>query len=267
MKGIIVILITGQLRFLTKKNYTEIKNSFPDYKLEFSIVPWKNQNFRLIKKFKKIYKPRLYKEIKNIEFKNKLKNIFFTDNEANIENIFFNWYSFSKGLKHINNHYKRKKIKPDYILRYRSDILPKKNIFEIKKFINKSIIIPDRYHWHGINDNLFLFPYSAIKDFSSIMSFINLHIKKKSFFSSEYIFYLFLKNKKYKIFFNNFNYNITRRKNIFTKNINLKKTKQEMKLIDKIITKKNRLFFKFRNFKDYFILKTNRNNKQSIVIN
>lgn len=265
MKKILVIL-SGRLNFLDEKNYTRLIDSLLEYELVFFLAPWKNHNKNLLKKFKKKYKPNKVKILtaSNIKYKNKIK---YPDFAGSFEGFFYNWDGFCKSLKYIKN-CNFKKWKPDYILRYRSDILPaNKTVFNFspKNNNNQFIIIPDRYHWHGVNDQIFLFPYSVIKIFNKFKHYVEEHSQKNLFFSGEYIFYKFLKKYKIKIIYNNFEYNLMRKKNFKKKILSLTK-KTIIPIQDKLNIKILKIFYKLRNFKEFYILKNNRNNQQDLVI-
>jgi len=157
------------------------------------------------------------------------------------------------------------KKKPDYILRYRSDILPKDNQTLIDKNEVKrgQILIPDRYHWNGLNDQIFMINTEDIEIFKKFDSFLNEHIERNRFFCSEYIFQRFIKKIKFKIKYSNFDYNVMRFNN-YKKSSNHAYSKKIF--IDLINCKINRFKYKIRNFKEHFIKKTNRNNKQDILV-
>ena len=53
----ILVLISGQLRFFSIKNYENLIKNFKDYELDFFIVCWNNQDEENIKLFKKNYNP------------------------------------------------------------------------------------------------------------------------------------------------------------------------------------------------------------------
>ena len=84
-------------------------------------------------------------------------------------------------------------------------------------------------------------------------------------FSSELIFQRFLKEKKIKIKFVDYNYNIMRRENINNKKVENKKI-IKLKIYDKITIKLNKIKFKLRNFNNFYLKKNKRNNQQDIII-
>ena len=100
--------------------------------------------------------------------------------------------SIQQSFKEIFNYYKHRKIKPDYVIRYRSDILPRGNLSLFKKRLHTNeILVPDRFHWNGINDQIFVIKYKDIKLFFDIDKFIRKFIENNRFFQVN-------------IFFNNF---------------------------------------------------------------
>jgi len=79
------------------------------------------------------------------------------------------------------------------------------------------------------------------------------------------IFQRFLKEKKIKIKFNKYNYNLMRKEN---KNNNSLKDKINVRLglYDRITIKLNKFMFRLRNFNDFYLKKNMRNNQQDIII-
>lgn len=259
----ILVNISGKLNFFKEDNYLRIKEAFKDYDLEFSLFPWEGQDNHIIKKFNDIYKPILYENIKVHNFDSLIKLIKFPDYAGNLIGTLHMYKSLCLSFNRINKIYKSKSIRPDYILRYRSDILPKNNqIFLTNKLENKSILIPDRYHWNGLNDQIFLMSFDDIQIFDYFDSFLIQHLKENRFFCSEYIFLRFIK-KFCKINFTNFDYNIMRLKNFIKKKEN---TISKIPIKDLINCKVNKFKFKLRNFKNHYIKKINRNNFQDIYI-
>ncbi len=264
----ILVLISGKLNFLKEDNYFRLLKSLENYDVNFFFTPWTNQNNELEKKMLEIYKPIKVSHIKEQNFESFFSEIKYPDLAANIQNIFFNWMGVSLGIKKIKKFIYTSKWKPDYILRYRTDILPKKKItFKIpNNFTENDVLIPDRYHWHGINDQIFLFHKKNINVFEEIYTYIITDfVKRDSLFASEYLFYKYLNEKKIRVIFNLFDYNLMRETN-YKKNIlnNFKKT--TIPFDDKMEIKKLKFFHKIRNFKDYFIKKNNRNNLQDLII-
>lgn len=265
----ILVLITGQLRFLDQENILRLKNSFENFELDFFVLAWKGQKKNIIDEFKKNYKPIFYHEIDEYNFDHILKEIKYSDGAVKTENILHMWKGISEAAKFLKNFYSNKNDKPFYILRYRSDILPKeKEKFLIKRELSqKNILIPDRYHWHGINDQIFLCKFEDIYLFENLDNFLHEHISEQRFFCSEYILLRFLKENNFKIIYNDFNYNIMRRQITELNNIkNFTRTKDFIPLKDLVIIKQTKMVYKFRNFKEYFIKKTKRNNYQDIII-
>ena len=261
----ILIIIPGKLKFYKKENYNLIKNFFKDFDVNFFIVGWKNQDEKIIETFEKNYNPLKIEFIPEHSFEKVLGNIKYPDHAGNTLGTLHMWKSVVLSFEKVKNFFLDKTNKPDYILRYRSDILPKHNQIFINKnpLIKNEILIPDRYHWNGINDNMFLIRFNDLDLFKTFDDFIDNHIKKNKFFCSEYIFQQFLKKNKFKIRYCDFDYNIMRFKDHkkFSKNEKSKKP-----LTDWYNCKLNRLKFKIRNFNKFYIKKINRNNKQHIKI-
>ena len=133
----ILVLICGQLRHFSKKNYEYLIKNFQSYELEFFITCWEKHDIEVMNSFLEIYKPIKLKEIKNINFSSEAKQIKVPDTAVNTENTFYMWHSFSECCKEIKNSNFSNKF--DYILRYRSDILPEKNqTFEFAKIKKKT---------------------------------------------------------------------------------------------------------------------------------
>ena len=264
IKKNILVLLTGQLRSFSKKNYENLIENFKGYKLDFFVVYWENQDKDVINTFSSIYNPIKFKDIKNQNFYSEVKEIKIPDNAVNPENIFHMWHSFSEGCKEIKKF--QFENKPDYILRYRSDILPDINQ-DVKSFdlLKKQVLIPDRYHWNGINDQFFLFNYSDLEKFSDVNKFLKSYQKKNLLFSPELIFQRFLKSKGIQIKYVNYNYKIMRREKKINK-IEENKKIIKIPLYDKLTIKFNKLKFKIRNFNNFFLKKNIRNNQQDIVI-
>jgi hypothetical protein len=263
----ILILISGKLKYLSDQNFFRIKENFKNFDTNFFLTPWSNEDESLIMKFKNNYKPLMVKKIVSKKYDNEIKRVKFPDYAANIQGFFYNWDGFCKGINEIISYSYKKKYFPDYILRYRSDILPKKNsFFKIPEIVHdKQLIVPDRYHWHGINDQIFLLNFNTAKIFNFFFNFVKNHIDEERFFSGEYIFYRFLKKNKFQLTFNNFNYNLMREKN-FKKEILSNDFKSIIPFRDNLTIKFNKFNYKIRNFSEFFIFKNKRNKYQDIVV-
>jgi len=263
----IIVLISGRLKYLSDENFLRIKKSLKKFEVNFILTPWEFENEILIRKFKDKYNPILVKKISQTNHDKQIKLIKFPDHAGSMEGFFYNWEGVCKGFKEIINYYSNKNFNPDYVLRYRADILPKRNsYFNIKNNLtDNQIVVPDRYHWNGVNDQIFLVKYNTIKNFELFFKYIEIHINQSRFFSGEYIFYKFLKKNNFKIFFNKFDYNLMREKNFKKKN-NTKIFKSKIPLKDYFQIKYNKIKYKLRNFNDFFILKNKRNKYQDIKI-
>ena len=64
----VLVLITGQLRFLNRENILRLKNSLENFELDFFVLAWKGQKKSIIDEFKKNYKPIFYHEIDEYNF-------------------------------------------------------------------------------------------------------------------------------------------------------------------------------------------------------
>ena len=104
-KKSIIVLISGQLRYFSKKNYENLIENFKDYNLDFFITCWQGQEEKMYDTFSLIYKPIELKKIKNQDFSSLSKNIQTPDTAVNPENIFHMWHSFSEGCKEIKKHF------------------------------------------------------------------------------------------------------------------------------------------------------------------
>jgi len=263
----LLILISGRLKYLSDENFLRIKDCFKNYEINFILTPWITENETIIKKFEEKYNPLFLKRISQSKHDDQIKKIKFPDYAGSIEGFFYNWEGVCKGFSEIINYCNENKFCPDYILRYRSDILPQKNsVFNVEKNLNyNQIIIPDRYHWNGINDQIFLISFKTIKNFEFFFNYVDRHIRQNRFFSGEYIFYKFLKKVNLIPVYNNFNYNLMREK-YFNKDMLHKPLKSKIPIRDHLEIKLNKIKYKIRNFNEVFILKNKRNKYQDIKI-
>ena len=261
----IVVLITGQLRYFNELNYEVLKNSLKEYDLSFYIVCWKNENKEIKKKFLKIYNPIKLIEIEDKCFLSNVKKIKVPDTAVKSENIFKMWHSFIRGCEFLKK--EKFDICPDFILRYRSDLLPSNDQkIDLDSCGENNILIPDMNHWNGVNDQFFIFRFSKIDKIITFSNFISEYLNKKLLFSSELIFQRFLKKLSLDINYINFNYKIMKKKNNI-KNRSLKKDIQNnIPFKEKFFVSINKLKFKLRNFKEFYITKNKRNKYQDIVI-
>lgn len=263
MKKKILVIISGRLTFFQEENYSRIKKTFKDYNLEFFLFPWTGQDPHIIEKFKNIYKPVYCENIKIHNFDNFNELIKFPDFAGNTFGTLHMYKSLCLSFNKIKKIFDTKSNKPDYILRYRSDILPKNNqIFLTNVLKNNTILIPDRYHWNGLNDQIFLLNFEDIKVFDQFDKFLLQHLKENRFFCSEYIFSRFI-NNFFKVSYTSFDYNIMRFKNFYKK---ADSTVSKIPFKDLIHCKISKFKFKIRNFNDHYIRKVNRNNFQDIYI-
>ncbi len=263
----IIILISGKLKYLSDENFLRIKKNLKNFDVDFFLTPWEEEKIGLINIFKKKYKPIAIKKISQSNFKSKIKSIKYPDNAASLEGFFYNWEGICKGLNEIDLYFSKKTSPPDFILRYRSDILPERNsFFNLNKTIlNNRLVVPDRYHWNGINDQIFLFQFSTIKIFKNFFKFVDSHINDKRFFSGEFIFYRFMKKYNLKPIFNNFDYRLMREKKFKKKDLS-SNLKSKIPIRDNLVIKLNKLIYKIRNFNEFYLLKNKRNKYQDMII-
>jgi hypothetical protein len=261
----IVVLITGQLRYFNELNYEVLKNSLKEYDLSFYIVCWKNENEEIKKKFLKIYNPIKLIEIEDKCFLSNVKKIKVPDTAVKSENIFKMWHSFIRGCEFLKK--EKFDICPDFILRYRSDLLPSNDQkIDLDSCGENNILIPDMNHWNGVNDQFFIFRFSKIDKIITFSNFISEYLNKKLLFSSELIFQRFLKKLNLEINYINFNYKIMKRKSKISKIDNFKKIKNLIPINEKIFISINKFKFRLRNFKQFYITKTKRNKYQDLLI-
>ena len=174
------------------------------------------------------------------------------------------WHSFIRGCEFLKK--EKFDITPDYILRYRSDLLPSNNQkIDLDLCGENNILIPDINHWNGVNDQFFIFRFSKIDKIITFPNFMYEYLNKKLLFSSELIFQRFLKKLYLEINYINFNYKIMKKNN--SKNASLKKDIQKsIPFREKFFVSINKLKFKLRNFKEFYITKNKRNKYQDIFV-
>ena len=255
--------IPGKLNYFSKKNFTEFKKNI-DADLKFCLFPWEDTKQKKINYIKKIYKPIFLKKIYKPKYEKTVKKIKYPDHAGNMIGTLFMWESIRQSFLQVKKFYKNKKNKPDYIIRYRYDILPKQKFKFFTHSLSKNeILIPDRYHWNGLNDQTFIIKFSDINLFLDLNKFIKKFIQDDRFFCSEYLFQQYLEYKKIKVKYSNFDYNLMRFKNHkkISKNIKIK-----MKFLDRLKCKLNKLKYRLRNFENYYIKKKYPNKNQEKII-
>ena len=257
--------MTGQLRYFNELNYKVLKNSLKEYDLYFYIVCWKNENEDIKKKFIKLYNPIKLIEIEDKCFLNEVKRIKIPDTAVKSENIFKMWHSFIRGCELLKK--EKFDISPDYILRYRSDLLPSNNQkIDLGLCRENDILIPDMNHWNGVNDQFFIFKFSKIKKIITFSNFISEYLNKKLLFSSELIFQRFLNKLSLNINYINFDYKIMKKNDNLKNKLIKKDTQNNIPFREKFFVSINKLKFKLRNFKEFYITKNKRNKYQDILI-
>lgn len=255
--------IPGKLNYFSEKNLSEFKKNI-DADLNFCLFPWEDTKKKKIDNIKKIYKPIFLKKIYKPNFEKTVKKIKYPDHAGSKIGTLYMWESIRQSFLQVKNFYKDKKDKPDYIIRYRYDILAKQKFKFFKNDLLKNeILIPDRYHWNGLNDQIFIIKFSDIHLFLDLNNFIKKFIQDDKFFCSEYLFQQYLKYKKIKVKYSNFDYNLMRFKNHkkISKNI-----RSNMKFLDRFNCKLNKFKFRLRNFENYYIKKKYPNKNQEKII-
>ncbi len=92
------------------------------------------------------------------------------------------------------------------------------------------------------------------------------YLNKKLLFSSELIFQRFLKKLYLEINYINFNYKIMKKKNNSKNALPKKDIKKNIPFREKFFVSINKLKFKLRNFKEFYITKNKRNKYQDIFV-
>jgi len=258
----IYIIFAGKLRYF-EENYKTIEKFLEGYKYEFLFYPWSSEknNFR---KFKNLYKNSNFFYIKENNWTDEIKKIKFPDKANNISNFFLMWDALIQSFKLI----KKNVTKDSIIIRFRSDIIIHERKIDFKNLLldYSSINIPDRYHWNGINDQVFISNSYLLNEFENFFEMLKDFIKKDRFICPEYFFYKFLKAKKIKINRFKFNYQLLRNKNDIDNNLNNTDYSSVIPFTDKITIKYLKLTYKFKNFYEFYILKNKRNNKQNLFV-
>lgn len=259
----IFILFSGEMRFFYE-NILSINESLNDYDKTFLFYPWNHQSEK-IKIFKKYYIKNNVNYIAENNWDKMLEKIKYRDNAASISGgLFLMWDALTQSflnLKHVLND-------NDLILRFRTDIKinSKKLNLNLDDINDNTLYIPDCYHWNGYNDQVFLSKVKTLNKFSNFFETLNELIENNHFICPEYIFYKFLKKKKINTKFFELDYQILKNKKIVeNKDILIKGGKSYIPIKDKITIKILKLFYKFRNFKEFYINKKKRNKNQNLL--
>lgn len=122
------------------------------------------------------------------------------------------------------------------------------------------------YHWNGVNDQFFIFRFSKIDKIITFSNFISEYLNKKLLFSSELIFQRFLKKLNIDINYINFSYRIMKKNNNLKNTPTKKNIQNKIPFREKFFISINKLKFKLRNFKEFYITKKKRNKYQDIIV-
>ena len=99
-----------------------------------------------------------------------------------------------------------------------------------------------------------------------MFKFLNEYINKNLFFSSELIFQRFLIKYKLNIKYIDYNYKIMKKKIKNNQKNILRNKKSFIPIKEKIFININKLKFKLRNFKEFYVTKNKRNKYQDFII-
>jgi len=163
------------------------------------------------------------------------------------------WNSIAESCNILYKHCKEKKIKFDYVLRYRTDL----ELVSFKNFSNQllrlkdnEILIPSINNFRGVNDQIFFFNFKTSKVLKKIISYLILCINNKRVFHSEYLFSQFLRFNSIKIkIIDDINYVQLGKKT--HADMSLKPTKTAfIPIYDKIEMKKIKYVLKFKRFQN-----------------
>ena len=215
----IAILISGQIRIDDKCLIflKQLKNTLNDY--EFIIVStlWENQND--LENFKNKFNIEHIKIIKEKNWNDEISKVKYVTWEENtaykVPNVFHMWHSIVENINFLTQVSDQKKIKFDYVIRFRTDIMCTKGLENLKTQLNKlkddEVLFPSNLHWRGLNDTFFISNFTTFLKFGKILNFINRFIDSEKLFNPEYILYSFVKEMKLKfILIKDFNLSLIR---------------------------------------------------------
>lgn len=255
------IVFSGELRFF-EQNFLSIKKNLNEFEKIYLFYPWTKEKSK-IELFKKYHNNGNIEYILEQNWKETIERIKYPDYAASIPSLFYMWDALTQSFLKIRN----KLSDDDVIMRFRTDIKIHStklnlNLNDIK---DNTLYIPDCYHWNGYNDQVFVSKVKTLSRFDDFFEFINFSIDNNDFICPEYNFYKFLKKKKINTIFFEFNYQILKNQKIINnKKLFVKEKKSYIPLKDKINIKFLKILYKFRNFKNFYIKKKNRNRTQNI---
>ena len=202
----IAVLISGQLRIHDKSTIflEQLKKSLNGYELVIVSALWENQNN--LENFKKKFNVEHIKLIKEKNWNDEISKVKYVTWEENtgykVPNIFHMWHSITENINFLIQVSEKKKIKFDYVIRFRTDIMCTQGLNNLKIQLNKlkndEILFPSNLHWRGLNDTFFVSNFATFLKFKQIIKFINQFINEKKVFNPEYILYCFVKQNKLK---------------------------------------------------------------------
>ena len=251
----IFVLFSGELR-LFPENFSSINKYLKEYEKFFLFYPWDHES-KKIKYFQALYGIYKLNYIYQKNWDKYIKRIKYPDTASNIPSLFYMWDALLQSFLNIKSTLNEN----DLILRFRTDIKinSKKFFLNLDNIKDDTLYIPDRYHWNGINDQVFFTKVKTLKKFSNFFEFVENSINKNEFISPEYIFYKFIKKEKIKIIFFDLDYQLLRNK----KKESTNKKMSYIPFKDKIIIKYLKITYKFRNFKKFYLEKKKRNKVQN----
>ena len=204
----IAVLISGQIRIDDKCLIflNQLKKILNDCEFVIVSTPWENQSN--LKIFREKFNIEYIKLIKEKNWSNEISKVKYVTWEENtaykVPNIFHMWHSITENINFLINISDQKKIKFDYVIRFRTDVMCIKGLENLKhrlyKLNDDEVLFPSNLHWKGLNDTFFISNFSTFLKFNKILSFINNFIEKEKLFYPEYILYCFIKEMKLKFY-------------------------------------------------------------------
>ena len=215
----IAVLISGQIRINDKslKFLDQLKNSLKDYKFIIVSTIWENQD--CLENFKSKFNIEHIKLIKEKNWNDEISRVKYVTWEENtaykVPNVFHMWHSILENINFLTQVSEQKKIKFDYVIRFRTDIMCTKGLGNLKTQLNKlkdnEILFPSNLHWRGLNDAFFISNFATFLKFGQILNFIDRFINAEKLFNPEYILYSFIEEMKLKfILIKDFNLSLIR---------------------------------------------------------
>ena len=255
------VLYSGELRFF-EQNFLSLSQNLDEFEIVYLFFPWEREKSKL-HLFKKYYLNHYVEFISEHNWEKNINRIKYPDYAANIPSLFYMWDALTQSFSKLKN----KLEDDDIIMRFRTDIKihSKKLNLNLNNLKDNTLYIPDCYHWNGYNDQVFLSKVKTLSVFNDFFGFINSLIDNNDFICPEYNFYKFLKKKRVKTIFFNFDYQILKNQELIkNKELFFKEKKSYIPLKDKINIKILKLLYKVRNFQNFYIKKKKRNKTQNL---